>query len=161
VEGSTFAQVLAAPGVDATNARTNDVIALAAVLGIEAARASLEHELKFVMEQHHVDLNKRHFGLLSDFMTWTGSVLGVTRHGMAKSKPGILVMASFERTAESLFDAAVHNRRDDVRGVSEAVLTGQPIPVGTGGSFDLLDSGQQMQNAPKRVPWLHTRTFRK
>jgi DNA-directed RNA polymerase III subunit RPC1 len=127
------------------------------VLGIEAARQCLEHEMEFVMEQHHIDLNKRHLGLLSDFMTWSGVVLGVNRHGMAKSKQGILVMASFERTAEILFDAAIHNRRDNLVGVSEAVITGQPVPLGTGGSFDLLQLPEQIEH--QRMPWLHTASF--
>lgn len=161
IEGASFARVLAVPGIDACNTRTNDVLALAAVLGIEAARACLENELRFVMEQHHVDLNRRHFSLLSDYMTWSGNVLGVTRHGMAKSKPGVLVMASFERTAESLFDAAIHNRSDLVRGVSEAVVTGQPVPVGTGGSFELRapPAGQRPQK--RQGPWLDSREFRR
>ncbi len=90
-------------------------------------------------------------------MTWSGVVLGVNRHGMAKSKQGILVMASFERTAEILFDAAIHNRRDNLVGVSEAVITGQPVPLGTGGSFDLLQLSKQIEQ--QRMPWLHTASF--
>ncbi len=159
VEGSCFARVLGCPGIDPYATRSNDVLDVASVLGIEAARACLENELKFVMDQHHIQLNKRHFGLLSEYMCWSGAVLGVTRHGMAKSKPGILVMASFERTSESLFSAAVHNKRDELRGVSEAVLTGQPVPLGTGGAFDLIQTSVPKQEP--RIPWLHMTKFRK
>jgi DNA-directed RNA polymerase III subunit RPC1 len=43
-----------------------------------------------------------------------GEVLGITRFGIAKMKDSVLHTASFEKTSDHLFDAAVHGRVDDV-----------------------------------------------
>lgn len=47
------------------------------------------------------------------------------------------MLASFEKTTDHLFDAAVHGRSDSIVGVSECIIMGSPIPLGTG-SFKLL-----------------------
>lgn len=43
-----------------------------------------------------------------------GEVLGITRFGIAKMKDSVLHTASFEKTSDHLFDAAIHGRCDDV-----------------------------------------------
>jgi len=65
-------------------------------------------------------------------MTYRGAVLGITRFGIAKMKDSVLMLASFEKTPDHLFDAAVHSRSDPCRGVSESIIVGTPIPLGTG-----------------------------
>jgi DNA-directed RNA polymerase III subunit RPC1 len=70
--------------------------------------------------------------LLSDVMTFKGEVLGITRFGVAKMKESVLMLASFEKTTDHLFDAAVHSREDSIVGVSECIIMGVPIPIGTG-----------------------------
>jgi DNA-directed RNA polymerase III subunit RPC1 len=49
------------------------------------------------------------------------------------------MLASFEKTSDHLFDAAVHNRLDSVEGVSESIIMGNPVQLGTG-LFKLLYS---------------------
>ena len=71
--------------------------------------------------------------LLADVMTYKGEVLGITRFGIAKMKESVLMLASFEKTTDHLFDAALHGRVDKVDGVSECIIMGMPAPVGTGG----------------------------
>jgi DNA-directed RNA polymerase III subunit RPC1 len=47
-------------------------------------------------------------------------------------KDSVLHTASFEKTGDHLFDAAIHGRVDDVVGVSESIIMGIPMPTGTG-----------------------------
>lgn len=47
-------------------------------------------------------------------------------------KPNQTKQASFEKTTDHLFDAAVHGRTDAIVGVSECIIMGIPIPLGTG-----------------------------
>ena len=47
-------------------------------------------------------------------------------------KESVLHLASFEATTDHLFDAAVHGRSDEIVGVSECIIMGVPIPIGTG-----------------------------
>ena len=70
--------------------------------------------------------------LLSDVMTFKGEILGITRFGVAKMRESVLMLASFEKTTDHLFDAAVHSRQDEIVGVSECIIMGVPIPLGTG-----------------------------
>lgn len=44
----------------------------------------------------------------------------------------VLMLASFEKTADHLFNAAVNGRDDKIEGVSECVIMGIPMPLGTG-----------------------------
>lgn len=56
-----------------------------------------------------------------------GEVLGITRFGLAKMKESVLMLASFEKTADHLFDAAYFGQKDSVCGrlpVSWSFTTG-------------------------------------
>jgi DNA-directed RNA polymerase III subunit RPC1 len=42
------------------------------------------------------------------------------------------LFSQFEKTAEHLFDAAYYGQKDSVLGVSESIIMGNPMNVGTG-----------------------------
>lgn len=42
--------------------------------------------------------------------------MGITRFGIAKMKDSVLMLASFEKTTDHLFDAALHGRADSITG---------------------------------------------
>lgn len=46
-------------------------------------------------------------------------VLGITRFGLSKMKESVLMLASFEKTVDHLFDAAIHGRSDRYRPSSQ------------------------------------------
>ena len=50
----------------------------------------------------------------------------------------VLMLASFEKTADHLFEGAVRGRTDPIVGVSECIIMGKPMPIGTG-LFKLLE----------------------
>eukprot|EP00461_Guttulinopsis_vulgaris_P001767 UN01767 len=47
-------------------------------------------------------------------------------------KESTLMLASFEKTSDHLFEAALRGVADDVNGVSESIILGKTIPIGTG-----------------------------
>ncbi len=59
-------------------------------------------------------------------------MLGITRGGLAKMKESVLMLASFEKTADHLFDAAFYCQEDEIYGVSECIIMGKPMSLGTG-----------------------------
>ena len=63
----------------------------------------------------HLIINFRHITLLADLMCCRGEVLGITRHGLARMKESVLMLASFEKTADHLFDAAYHGQQDEIK----------------------------------------------
>lgn len=132
VEGYGLQDVMTTPGVDAKLTKSNHIMEMQKVLGIEAARSMISSEIKYIMSAYGITVDRRHLMLLSDVMTFKGEVLGITRFGVAKMKESVLMLASFEKTTDHLFDAAVHSREDSIVGVSECIIMGVPIPIGTG-----------------------------
>ncbi|TYZ65031.1 hypothetical protein PybrP1_003004 [[Pythium] brassicae (nom. inval.)] len=132
VEGYGLAEVMGIPGVDGLNTTSNHIIEVEKTLGIEAARELVSSEVNYIMSAYGIGIDRRHLMLLSDIMTFKGEVLGITRFGIAKMKESVLMLASFEKTTDHLFDAAVHSRTDAIVGVSECIIMGIPIPLGTG-----------------------------
>ena len=132
VEGTNMQAVMGVDGVKGTETRTNHVMECERTLGIEAARACIIKEINDTMGAHGMSIDNRHSMLLADVMTYKGEVLGITRFGMAKMKDSVLMLASFEKTTDHLFDAALHGRTDTIDGVSECIIMGIPMPIGTG-----------------------------
>merc|ERR550517_341248 len=132
VEGDNLREVIATYGVDGRKCTSNNTLEVANTLGIEAAKKTIIEEVKYTMESHGMSIDIRHIQLLADLMTCRGEVLGITRHGMAKMKESVLMLASFEKTADHLFDAAYYGQKDAIRGVSESIILGIPMNVGTG-----------------------------
>jgi len=132
VEGYGLADVMGVEGVKGSHTTGNHIMEMEKVLGIEAARTTIISEIKETMKGHGVSVDNRHLMLLADCMTYTGAVLGITRFGVAKMKSSVLMLASFEKTTDHLFEASVHSRTDAINGVSESIICGVPVPIGTG-----------------------------
>lgn len=137
IEGEGLRDIMATYGIAFETAYSNNVMEVAQTLGIEAAREVIIREIQETMAGHGIGIDERHLKLLADNMTYKGKVLGYTRHGMSKMKESALMLASFERTADHLFEAAYYGQKDPISGVSESIISGTPIRLGTG-FFDLL-----------------------
>ena len=109
--------VMGTEGVEGVKTKTNHVMEAERTLGIEAARTCIIHEINATMQAHGMSIDVRHSMLLADVMTYKGEVLGITRFGLTKMKDSVLMLASFEKTTDHLFDAAIHGRTDDIVGV--------------------------------------------
>jgi DNA-directed RNA polymerase subunit A" len=132
-EGSAFERIISIEGVDPTRTTTNNINEIYRTLGIEAARESIINEtMTTLSEQGLGDVNVRHLMLVSDMMTHTGTIESIGRHGVSGSKGSVLARASFEVTVNHLIEAAVYGEIDLLSGVTENVIVGKPIKLGTG-----------------------------
>lgn len=131
-DGSNLSKVLEVQGVDTARTTTNNVHEIAKTLGIEASRNALIHEARGVLEEQGLDVDVRHVMLVSDMMTSTGEVQQIGRHGISGKKSSVLARAAFEITVPNLVEAAVKGESDPLAGVTENVIVGQSIPIGTG-----------------------------
>jgi DNA-directed RNA polymerase subunit A' len=131
-DGSNMAKVLEIVGVDTSRTSTNNVHEIAKTLGIEAARNALVNEAKGVLEDQGLDVDVRHVMLVADMMTTTGEVQQIGRHGISGKKSSVLARAAFEITVPNIVEAAVKGESDPLAGVTENVIVGQSIPIGTG-----------------------------
>jgi DNA-directed RNA polymerase subunit A" len=131
-EGSNLAAVLRIKGVDATRVYTNNIHEIEEVLGIEAARNAIIKEAMGVLEEQGLDVDIRHVMLIADLMTADGTIKQIGRHGVSGEKPSVLARAAFEVTINHLLEASVRGEKDELLGVTENVIVGQIVPVGTG-----------------------------
>ena len=131
-DGSNLGRVLQVDGVDTSRTTTNNVHEIAKTLGIEAARNALTNEAKGVLDDQGLDVDVRHVLLVADMMTTTGEVQQIGRHGISGKKASVLARAAFEITVPNIVEAAVKGESDPLEGVTENVIVGQSIPIGTG-----------------------------
>jgi len=132
-EGSDFGEVLGIEGVDASRTTCNNIHEIYRSLGVEAARETLINETMNTLEEQGLDdVNVRHLMLVADIMTNEGTIESIGRHGISGSKDSVLARAAFEVTVNHLLDAAIHGEIDELDGVTENVIVGKPIKLGTG-----------------------------
>ena len=131
-EGSNLKKVMKVKGVDARRTITNNVYEIYEVLGIEAARNAVIQEAINTLEEQGLEVNVRHIMLVADVMTADGELRQIGRHGVAGEKQSILARAAFEMTVNNLLDAAVRGDVDMLKGITENIIVGQPIKLGTG-----------------------------
>ncbi len=146
VEGYGLRACMTTEGVVGTKVRTNSVMECRDVLGVEAARTTIAKEISDVMGEMGID--PRHMQLLADVMTYKGEVLGITRFGLSKMRDSVLQLASFEKTPDHLFDAAAGMKMDRIEGVSECIIMGQTMTVGTG-AFHLVRRPRAGEGRPE------------
>ncbi|CAE7762340.1 polr2a [Symbiodinium necroappetens] len=135
-DGVNMEEVMLLEEVDFKRLQSNDIVEILNVLGIEATRKALLFHVRMVISFDGSYVNYRHLGTMCDVMTNRGHLMAITRHGVNRTNMGPLMKCSFEETVEILMDAAVYHETDHMRSVSENIIFGQLVPIGTG-SFDV------------------------
>jgi len=131
-EGSNLDKVLEIDGVDQNRTSTNDIQAVGRVLGIEAARNMIIQEAYNTLSEQGLNVDLRHIMLVADIMTSDGEVKAIGRHGISGEKSSVLSRAAFEITVNHLLQAARKGESDNLMGVAENIIVGQPVNLGTG-----------------------------
>ncbi|MDP6318036.1 MAG: hypothetical protein QF500_01430 [Candidatus Thalassarchaeaceae archaeon] len=130
--GSNLAKVSEFAGVDRGKTYTNNINEIYQCLGIEAARQAIINEMVATLEGAGLEVDVRHLITVSDVMTSEGEVRAIGRHGVSGTKHSILARSAFEVTVNHLLRAGVIGERDELRGVTENIIVGQPVSLGTG-----------------------------
>jgi DNA-directed RNA polymerase subunit A" len=143
-EGNEY--VLYTEGVNPHRIYTNNLREIYEVLGIEATRNAIIQESMNVLNEQGMDVDVRHIILVADMMTADGTIRQIGRHGISGSKNSALARAAFEVTINHLLGAGIAGTRDPLKGITENVILGQLIPLGTG-SIDLLMNPQMPSTA--------------
>ena len=131
-EGSNLKEILEMEGIDHVRTTTNNIHEIGEVLGIEAARQSIINEAQNTLSEQGLSVDVRHIMLVADIMTSEGEVKSIGRHGISGEKSSVLARAAFEETGKHLLNASIRGEVDDLTGIIENIIIGQPIPLGTG-----------------------------
>jgi DNA-directed RNA polymerase subunit A" len=131
-EGSELREVLQVEGVDKTRTTTNNIGEIYDVFGIEAARNAIIKEAMDTLREQGLSVDVRHIMLVADIMSCDGEVKQIGRHGISGGKASVFARAAFEVTVNHLLDAGLRGEIDALNGVTENIIVGQPIKLGTG-----------------------------
>lgn len=141
-EGSNLREILEVEGVDKRRVRTNDILQIQDVLGIEAARVAIMREAYDTLAGQGLQVDQRHLMLVADVMTSDGEVKAIGRQGVSGQKSSILARAAFEITVDHLLQAGMIGEVDPLNGVAENIIVGQPVNLGTGAVRLAVDAGK-------------------
>lgn len=118
--------------LDVNRLKSNDIWAILAVYGIEAARATMIRELRDVFQVYGIAVDHRHLSLITDFMTFEGEIRALNRIGMRSSVSPLHKM-SFETSTDWLRQAALSGDHDSCQSHSSRLVVGRVVSGGTGG----------------------------
>jgi DNA-directed RNA polymerase II subunit RPB1 len=134
-DGTNLIEILSNPNIDATRTISNDIREIYTVLGVEAARNALYHELVNVTGEG--SMNYRHLSLLIDTMTFKGNLMSIDRHGINRTASSALSKSSFEESVDMLINASIFSEYDNTSGISPQVMLGK-VPNCGSGNFDIV-----------------------
>ncbi|KAF7696557.1 DNA-directed RNA polymerase II subunit RPB1 [Cucumispora dikerogammari] len=155
--GTSLHSVLQSRYVNPSLTTSNDILETESVLGIEAGWYAAYTEFNTVIESGGSSVTSRHVELLCDVMSNDGKLRGITRHGTNKRKSIKLVdgqkytlnsalkRSSFEQTVDILMEAGASNERSLINSVTDCIMVGKLVPMGTGAcevelDFNMLSS---------------------
>ena len=141
-DGSNLRAIFAHPAVDMVRTVCNNVWEIYETLGIEAARNFLVEEFGNVISSDGTFVNESHALLLVDRMTYSGTIISVSRYGMKKENCGPIAKASFEESLDNFTKAGAFSEKENTNGVSASIMLGKLARFGTGICDVLVDVDQ-------------------
>ena len=97
------------------------------------------------MKPYNIYVNHRHLSVLADWMSSRGILTAINRNGINRVRDvSVLRKASFEETTDVLFGAAAFSEIDHLKGVSERIIFGEHVKIGTK-SFEVMIDRHQVK----------------
>ena len=121
--------------VDINHISTNDIGGVLSIYGIEACRSAIVKEIVNVFDVYSIKVNKRHLGLIADYITFQGKYRSFSRVGISYCSSPLLKM-TYETTLQFLMEACETKSIDKGDTPSSRIMLGRPPKCGTG-AFDI------------------------
>ncbi|XP_076400143.1 DNA-directed RNA polymerase III subunit RPC1-like [Peromyscus maniculatus bairdii] len=106
VEGDNLQAVMATNGVKGNQITSSNTYEVEKTLGIEGCPDNHNQQDPAQDVNNGMSIDRRLMMLLSNLMTYKGEHLVITKFGLANMKESVLMLASFEKTTDHLFDTA-------------------------------------------------------
>ena len=91
-----------------------------------------------MFDVYSIKVNKRHLGLIADYITFQGKYRSFSRVGISYSSSPLLKM-TYETTLQFLMEACETKSIDNGTTPSSRIMLGRPPKCGTG-SFDIFQN---------------------
>ena len=125
LEGVNFKDIYeSAKDLDLNRIYTNDIGSYLRLYGIEACRASIVKEINNVFDAYHIAVDRRHLGLIADYITYQGTYRSFNRVGMETASSPFLKI-SFETSMNYLINACITKESDFGKNSSASIVLGQ------------------------------------
>ncbi len=121
--------------VDINHISTNDIGGVLSIYGIEACRSAIVKEIVNVFDVYSIKVNKRHLGLIADYITIQGKYRSFSRVRISYSSSPLLKM-TYETTLQFLMEACETKSIDNCSTPSSRIMVGRPPKYGNG-AFDI------------------------
>ena len=131
MKGTNLLELIHVLEIDREHISTNCVLDVYDAFGITEAKRVLECEIQKCIDNASSHISRQDLTLLVDFMSHTGELVALNRHGVKKLDMPVLSRASFENTLPVLVKAAVNAEVDNLKSVSSCVIIGKVPPIGT------------------------------
>lgn len=138
-KGNNFEGLLSSPHILADKTISNNMWNIYERLGIEATREFLVSEFTKIVSSDGTFINQCHITLLVDIMTFSGSIISISRYGMKNDQFGPLAKASFEESLDNFLKAGFFSEKETTQDVSASIICGKRPNVGTGLCSTMLD----------------------
>lgn len=133
--------------IDARRTFSNNILEVESVLGIDASKYVLFKEMKAALSLEGNVVHDNHIRLLVDVMTCTGKLLPTDRNGLEEfARDNVLTRASFEKNTDVLRQAAITHHEQSLNGISEAIMVGSDLALGTGASKMICEETKETTN---------------
>lgn len=148
--GINYWAVVSRDDVDPYHTITTNPVDMVSALGIEAGRNYLLNELRKVFQGSGKYVSPRHYTLVAEFQTGSGTLLKAVFSGIQRQSTGALQKASFQQSLESIERAALFGLRDEVQSTAASIAIGKKPIIGTGFS-DLFLNKEDEEKYIKRL----------
>ena len=131
-KGSNLAAILAHDDILVDRTVSNFALETYNLLGIDAACACIENELRSVMAVNGAHVGVRHLKLLAKTMCFRGIVSPMTYQGICRQDTSVLKKAAFEKSMDSFILGAIQGHKDEVNTCTESIAWNKKLRCGTG-----------------------------
>ena len=105
------------------------------IYGIESCRSAIVKEIVNIFDVYSIKVNKRHLGLIADYITIQGKYRSFSRVRISYSSSPFLKM-TYETTLQFLIEACETKSIDNCSTPSSRIMVGRPPKYGNG-AFDI------------------------
>ena len=130
--GANIVGIALHPEIEASSITCNSIRHIEKVLGIDAARRTIEAEWTSVMTMNEADACLRHVRLVSRWMCYRGIVCKIKYKGICRGDTAIIKRASFEKPIQTTVIGATEGHRDVVGSFASSVCWNGTLQAGTG-----------------------------